>query len=655
MSVLKQDLDYLRLLAKQFPSIREATTEIINLTAILNLPKGTEHFISDVHGEYEAFVHVLKNCSGSIRRKINDIFADELLDKEKRDLATLIYYPEHKIPLILQTLENKDEWYRITLFRLIRVFKAVSSKYTRSKVRKALPNDFAYIIEELLHEQASSQDKLEYYKSIINTIISIDRAKEFLTAIALVIQRLVIDHLHILGDVYDRGPGAHIIMDQLMEYHSVDFQWGNHDIVWMGAASGSEACITNAIRISLRYSNLATLQDGYAINLMPLTSFAMEIYGDDPCEQFIPRKSDEREFSDNEWQLMAKMHKAIFIIQLKVEGQIIKRRSHYGMESRLLLDKIDYENGVISIDSVSYPLNDINFPTIDSQDPYKLTEEEQTVMDNLKVSFTHSRLLQEHVRFLYSKGNMYLVHNENLLYHGCIPLKKDGSFREFKLDGETYTPRAFMDWMERLARQAYFEINDVEKKQYAQDAVWYMWTGEQSPLFGKDKMATFERYFIDDKKTHKEHKNYYYDYRDREEITRQILHEFGVDSDEGHIINGHVPVKVKKGESPVKANGHLLVIDGGFSKAYQGQTGIAGYTLVYNSYGLVLTSHRPFESTDKAIAEGLDIRTKAEILETNHNRIRVKDTDKGKQIQGEIDDLMALLNAYRDGLINEKR
>ncbi|MDM8527719.1 fructose-1,6-bisphosphatase [Anaerolineales bacterium HSG24] len=652
MEILERD--YLRLLAKQFPSIREATTEIINLTAILNLPKGTEHFISDVHGEYEAFVHVLNNCSGSIRRKIDDIFANELLDKEKRDLATLIYYPERKIPLILQTLDDEDEWYRITLFRLIRVFKVASSKYTRSKVRKALPNDFAYIIEELLHEQASSQNKQEYYKSIVDTIISIDRAKEFLTAMALVIQRLAIDHLHILGDVYDRGPGGHIIMERLLEYHSVDFQWGNHDIVWMGAAAGSEACIANVVRICLRYSNLATLQDGYAINLMPLTSFAMEIYGDDPCEQFIIRKSDEREISENEWQIMAKMHKAIFIIQLKMEAQIIKRCPHYDMESRLLLDKIDHENGVVSIGSTNYPLNDVNFPTIDPLDPYKLTEKEQIVVDNLKLSFLHSRHLQEHVRFLYSKGNMYLVYNGNLLYHGCIPMEKDGSFRVFKLDGKTYTTRAFMERMERLARQAYFEIDDMEKKQYAQDAVWYMWIGEQSPLFGKDKMATFERYFVDDKETHKERKNYYYDYRDHEETAQAILSEFGVDPDKGHIINGHVPVKVKKGESPVKANGRLLVIDGGFSKAYQDKTGIAGYTLVYNSYGLILASHHPFESTDKAIAEGVDILSNAEILEINYNRIRVKDTDKGKQIQGEIDDLMALLKAYRDGFINEE-
>jgi fructose-1,6-bisphosphatase-3 len=654
MEIANRDLDYLKLLAKQYPSIRAASTEIINLNAILNLPKGTEHFISDVHGEYEAFVHVLKNCSGSIRRKIDDIFEDTLLEKEKNSLAMLIYYPEQKLPLVLQELENKDEWYRITLFRLITVCKATSSKYTRSKVRKALPDDFAYVIEELLHEEANRTNKQQYYKSIINTIISTGRANDFIVAISEVIQRLAIDHLHILGDVYDRGPGAHIIMDRLLDYHSVDFQWGNHDVVWMGAAAGSDACIATVIRICLRYSNMATLQDGYAINLMPLATFAMDVYGNDPCEQFASKQSEERQFSDNEMILMSKMHKAIFIIQQKLEAQIIMRRPHYSMESRLLLDKIDHERGVVLVGDKEYPLNDTNFPTIDPANPYELTEQEQEVVKHLRLSFMNSERLQRHVRFLYAKGSLYLVHNGNLLYHGCIPMKKDGSFREIQLDGKSYTTRVFLDRLERMARQAYFTTDNMEQKLYAMDAVWYMWIGDQSPLFGKDKMATFERYFVDDKETHKERQNFYYSFRDEEDTARRIMQEFGVDPDKGHIINGHVPVKVKKGENPVKANGRMIVIDGGFSKAYQSQTGIAGYTLVYNSYGLLLASHYPFESTNNAIEEELDILSKSEILERNYHRIRVKNTDKGRQIQKEINDLRALLKAYRDGYISEK-
>ena len=652
-NITEKDLYYLRLLSKHYPTIQAASTEIINLNAILNLPKGTEHFLTDIHGEYEAFLHVLKNGSGSIKRKIDETFADTLLDREKQSLATLIYYPDQKLPLILKNVDNAEEWYRITLFRLIKLARVVSSKYTRSKVRKALPPDFAYIIEELLHEQESILNKHEYYQSIIDTIISIGRAREFIEAMSELIQRLAIDHLHIIGDIYDRGPGAHIIMDRLLAYHSLDFQWGNHDIVWMGAAAGSETCLANVIRICLRYANMETLENGYAISLLPLASLALDVYGSDPCAQFKPKLNNPEEYTENEIRLMAQMHKAITIIQLKLEGQLIRRRPYYHMNDRLLLDKIDYQQGVLNLNGQPYPLIDTHFPTIDPAQPYELTEAEKLVMEKLRLSFEHSEKLQQHVRFLYAKGSMYLVFNGNLLYHGCIPMNEDGTFRPFTFDDQELTAKAFMDRVERLVRQAYF-ANDPVQKQEGLDTTWYLWSGSQSPLFGKDKMATFERYFIADKATHMETKDYYYEFRDRPETALQILAEFGVDPDTGHIINGHVPVKVKKGESPIKADGKLLVIDGGFSKAYQKETGIAGYTLIFNSYGLLLASHLPFESTQQAVEGERDIDSKTEILERNYTRIRIRDTDIGLELQRQINDLQQLLWAYRAGLIKEK-
>jgi len=651
MPIDDKDLSYLKLLARQYPTISAASTEIINLNAILNLPKATEHFIADVHGEYEAFLHVLKNGSGSIRRKIEETFADTMLKKEKRSLATLIYYPDRKLPLLLQTVEDTDEWYRITLFRLIKMCRVVSSKYTRSKVRKALPDDFAYVIEELLHEQESIENRQEYYKSVINTIIETGRANAFIIAMSKLIQRLNIDHLHLLGDVYDRGPGAHIIMDTLLEYHSMDFQWGNHDIVWMGAAAGSEACITNVVRVGLRYSNMVTMEDGYAISLLPLATFAMQTYADDPCLPFIPKHSGEREYSENEFRLMAQMHKAISIIQFKLEAQVIKRHPEFKMDSRLLLDKIDHKNGTVTAYGKTYPLNDTNFPTVAPNNPFELTEQEKLVVEKLKLSFFNSQRLQRHARYLYSKGGMYLVYNDNLLYHGCILMNEDGSLKLFKIDGQELGPRAHMDRIERLIRQAYFATHDPRKKQVGMDTMWYLWCGEDSPLFGKDKMATFERYFIDNKESHQEVKNAYYTFRDKEETADKILKAFGLES--GHIINGHVPVKAAKGENPVKAGGKLLVIDGGLSKAYQKQTGTAGYTLVYNSFGLLLSSHRPFTSTQKAIEEEEDIHSNTQILERNYTRIRVKDTELGKELQSQAEDLQALLTAFRKGYIKE--
>jgi fructose-1,6-bisphosphatase-3 len=520
-------------------------------------------------------------------------------------------------------------------------------------VRKALPKEFAYITEELLHEQESIENKHEYYQSIIDTIISTGRARAFIAAMAELIQRLAVDHLHIIGDVYDRGPGAHIIMDALMAYHSVDFQWGNHDIVWMGAAAGSEACIANVIRICLRYANMETLEGGYGISLLPLATLAMQVYGDDPCQQFKVKASAGEEYTENELRLLARMHKAIAVIQLKLEGQIIQRRPELQMADRLLLGKINWDSGVVWVDDHPYPLNDTFFPTVDPDNPYALTDDERSVVQRLTYSFRDNEKLQAHVRFLYTVGSMYRAYNGNLLYHGCIPMENDGAFAALEIDGQFYRGQELLDRVERLVRQAYFAA-DPQQQRNGQDMMWYLWTGAQSPLFGKQKMATFERYFVDDKTTHEEKRNPYYDFRDRPETVRRIIEEFGLDPERSHIINGHVPVRVRKGENPVKAGGRLLVIDGGFSKAYQGQTGIAGYTLIFNSYGLLLASHQPFESVEQILDGGRGPYSKTEILETNTARIRVRDTDLGRTIQRQIDDLQALLEAYRSGLLKEK-
>jgi fructose-1,6-bisphosphatase-3 len=652
----------LRLLSQHYPSIQATSTAIVDLTAQLNLPKGTEHFVSDVHGEYEAFSHVLKSGSGSIRRRIDEIFGDTLNEGERRNLATLITYPERKLPLIVRTVTDEEAWYRETLRQLLQICRSVISKYTRKHVQASLPEPLSGIIEELLYAQEDVEDKRRYYESIIDTIIATDSGRAFVVALAELIQRLAIARLHVVGDIYDRGPGAHRILDALIDYQEVDVQWGNHDILWMGAAAGSEACIANVIRICLRYANMETLEHGYAISLLPLASFAVDVYGDDPCRPFIPRPSGEEDFTDDELRLMAQMHKAIGIIQLKLEAQIIGRRPHYGMEDRLLLDKIDYDRGTVSLDGTVYPLVDTHFPTVDPahgsgdrvSDLYALTARERNVIEKLRLSFTGSRRLQEHVRFLFSKGSIYLVHNGNLLYHGCISMNTDGTFKPFHVDGETYSARRFMDRLDRLARQGFFSTDDPVQKQYGMDAMWYLWSGAQSPLFGKQKMATFERYFIADEATHEEKRDPYYNLREREEVARRILDEFGVDPDEGHIINGHVPVRVKQGESPVKAGGRLIVIDGGFSKAYQARTGIAGYTLIYNSWGLLLATHHPLQSTQRAIKDELDTDPKMEIVETNDVRICVQDTDRGRSIRRRLEELEALLSAYRTGLIKER-
>ena len=653
-NIESRDLRYLKILSKQYPTVSAASTEIINLNAILNLPKGTEHFISDIHGEYESFTHVLKNASGVIRRKIDDLFGTTLMENEKKSLAALIYYPEEKLEIIKKNETDMNNWYRVTLYRLIEICRMVSSKYTRSKVRKALPKDFSYIIEELLNEQADVPNKEQYYNGIINTIISIDRADEFIAAISRVIQTLAVDRLHIVGDIYDRGPGAHIIMDALMKHHSIDVQWGNHDILWMGAAAGSKACIANAIRISTRYGSIDTIENGYGINLLPLATFAMEFYEGDPCTSFKPVSTPPGRSSERDIALLSKVHKAIAIIQFKLEGEIIKNHPEFDMDDRLVLNSIDYTNGTINLYGKTYKLNDTSFPTIDPQNPYALTSEEKDVMGKITASFLNSEKLQRHISFLYSKGSVYLKFNSNLLFHGCIPLKEDGSFMEVNLCGQKLSDRKLLDRFDCLARDGYFSC-DPAKKQYGKDMLWYIWTGPLSPLFGKNRMTTFERYFIDEKESHKEKANPYFKYRDDPSVCDAILKKFGLDPEKSHIINGHMPVKIKDGESPVKAGGKLIAIDGGFCKAYQPETGIAGYTLIYNSYGLLLSTHEPFKSTRKAIDEDADIITSTTILETLAVRKRVADTDIGAEIKLTISDLQYLLDAYRRGYIQESK
>lgn len=648
----QQYVKYLKSIARQYPTIAKASTEIINLASILNLPKGTEHFLTDIHGEYEQFLHILKNGSGSVRRKIDEEFGNTISYRDKKALATLIYYPEEKLEMVLKEEDNIEDWYKITLHRLIQICKRVTSKYTRSKVKKALPEDFAYIIEELIHEKEEVHDKEAYYNQIILTIIRTGRANECIVAFCFLIQRLVIDHLHIVGDIFDRGPGAHIIMDTLMNYHSVDIQWGNHDIEWMGAAAGSTACIANVIRISARYGNLDTLEEGYGINLIPLATFALETYKDDPCKCFDIKYNHEI-YNIHDLELDKKMHKAISVIQFKLEGQLILRRPEFHMESRLLLDKIDYEKGTITIEGKEYVLEESNFPTIDPKDPYRLTEEEEGLVERLKVAFLKCEKLQKHVRFLFSKGSLYLVYNSNLLYHGCIPLCEDGSFRRVLIGGQEYSGKGLYDILESYARKGYYREEGPEKE-YGKDIMWYIWSNENSPVYGKEKMATFERYFIRDKEIQNEKKNTYYKLIENETIVNRILKEFGLNEKESHIINGHMPVELKKGETPVKCGGKVLIIDGGLSKAYQKKTGIAGYTLIYNSYGLRLVSHEPFESKEMAIARESDIHSDTVLVEQVSKRRSVADTDIGKEIEESIVDLTNLLSAYRDGTIREK-
>ena len=642
---------YLERLSQLYPTIAKASTEIINLQAILNLPKGTEHFLTDIHGEHEAFSHVLKNGSGSVRRKIDDVFGNTMSSRDKQSLATLIYYPKEKMDRIKQEEDNMEDWYKITLYRLIEVCKRTASKYTRSKVRKALPPDFAYVIEELITEKSEITDKESYYNSIVTTIIRIGRAEKFIVALSELIQRLTVDHLHIVGDIYDRGPGPHIIMEKLIKYHSVDIQWGNHDVLWMGAAAGQRGCIANVIRICARYGNLDILEDGYGINLLPLATFAMNTYGDDPCTCF--RLKGEPEYSEGEMLLDVKMHKAISIIQFKVEGQIIRKNPGFKLNSRNLLHHINFETGMIEIDGKEYQMRDMNFPTIDPKKPYTLTREEEDIMERLQKAFIHCEKLQRHMRFLLNKGGLYKVYNNNLLYHGCVPLTENGELKSVRVYGHSYKGKGLYEAMESYVRKGFYAL-DPREKERGRDLMWYIWLGEGSPLFGKDKMATFERYFLAEKETHKEKKNPYYSMLENEEVIDKILAEFGLPAEGTHIINGHVPVKSKNGENPIKCGGKVMVIDGGFSKAYQKETGIAGYTLIYNSYGLILAAHEPFESTEAAIEKESDIHSDSIIVKRVVQRKLVGDTDIGRELKEQIADLEMLLEAYRSGRITER-
>lgn len=649
---LLKEKRYLELLADNFPSIQKASMEIINLEAIMRLPKSTEHFLTDIHGEYQTFTHVLRNASGVVRRKIEDVFGMSMRKNEKDALATLIYYPEEKMELILQEESAEDlyEWYMINLQRLAIIARAASSKYTRSKVRKTMPPDYAYIIDELLNE--SGQEKHEYYNGIIRTIIEIDRAKTFVIEIAHFIQRLMIDRLHIIGDIYDRGPSAEKVMEVLRNHHSVDIQWGNHDIIWMGAAAGCKALIATVLRISARYVNLDTIEDAYGINLLPLATFAMEHYGTDSAEVFEPKGFGDR--NGKSIELVKQMHKAIAIIQFKLEAKLIQENPQFNMNDRLLLDKINHAEGTITIDGKTHKLLDTYFPTIDPKNPYKLTKAEDELMNRLQSSFRNSELLQKHIEVLYAKGSMYLTYNSNLMYHGCIPMNEDGSFYELDIEGKKFKGKDMLDQLDIISRRAYFTCSKGDANPADEAYMWYLWTGPYSPLFGKNKMTTFERYFIEDKTTHEEIQNPYYKFRNDEETCNRIFEEFGIDPKISHIVNGHVPVKAKKGENPIKGNGKLFVIDGGMSLPYQKVTGLSGYTLIYNSYGLVLVEHNHFKSIEEAVKNNYDIVSSRLMVETNAKRKRVADTDIGIDIKEQVGDLKMLLAAYRKGLIKER-
>ena len=648
------NLKLLKFLAKQYPTMDHAITEMINLQAILNLPKATEHFVSDIHGEYEAFSHVLRNASGVLKTRIDELFINEMSDKERRAFAILIYYPEKKMKQIAAIEEEMNEWYRINLLRVIRLCKVISSKYTRSKVRKALPKEFAYIMEELLNEQVDTPNKEQYYYEIVDRIISLNKAEAFMCAFCHLIQRLAIGHLHVLGDIFDRGPRADKVMDILQQYHSVDIQWGNHDILWMGAASGSGACIANIIRNACKYSNLETLEDGYGINLLPLATFALDQYKDQDYSLFMPVIDNEWDTKQDDVRLVALMHMAITFIQFKLEHQLIEKCFDKEMMNRDLLDKINYQDYTIAIDGVTYQLNADVFKGINPKAPYDLSKEEIEVIDRLRSSFLQSSKLQEHIQFMFTNGSMYKVYNNNLLYHGCILLTEEGTFKQIQLDDKYYSGKAYLERLEAIVREGYFNVLDKEAKQKGMDMMWYLWCGSNSPVFGKQKMTTFERYFIQNEETWKEPKNSYYEYLDDEEMAMRLLMEFGINSEEGHIINGHVPVQVKKGEKPIKAGGKIIVIDGGFTKAYQKITGIAGYTLIYNSFGLQLASHEPFEGVEEAITSEKDMVTSMNVIEYIPTRKRVKDTDIGKDIDGQIKALLTLVEYYQLGLLKTK-
>ncbi len=643
-----RDLAYLQLLSRDYPSVKAASSEIINLVAICGLPKGTEYFFSDLHGEYEAFIHLLRSASGIIREKIRDTFGYIIQEEEEVELANLIYYPERNLAKFKQAGKATEDWQRITIYRLVQICKEVSSKYTRSKVRKKMPKEFAYIIDELLHVDYNDDNKRVYYNEIIRSVIDTQVAEAFIVALCNLIQNLTIDSLHIIGDIFDRGPRADIIMEELMDFHDVDIQWGNHDVSWMGAATGNEACVCNVLRIAISYNSFDVLEDGYGINLRPLSMFAARVYKDDPCTRFTPKILDENIYDVVDPGLVAKMHKAIAVIQFKVEGQIIKRHPEYEMEDRLLLESVDFKNGTVMVAGKEYPMLDMDFPTVDPADPLKLTREEQELLHTLVLSFKHSSLLHKHIRFLYSNGALYKCYNGNLLYHGCIPMKIDGNFEAMNCDGEYLSGKALMDYIAEEVHKAYFLKEEDPEKRDAMDLMWYLWCGVKSPVFGKEKMTTFEHYFVEDKATHRERMNPYYQLSQKAEVCERILAEFGLSGEGTHIINGHVPVKIKDGETPVKAGGRLFIIDGGLSKAYQKHTGIAGYTLIYNSHHLALAEHKPFDPKKESTP-------KVSIVEKTKKRVMVADTDRGVELRSRIEDLKELVAAYRRGDIKEQR
>ncbi len=646
---------YLKLLAQKYPDIDAVRTEIINLESIMNLPKGTEHFVSDIHGEYDAFEHVLRNGSGNIKQKINEIFSDSLTVSERDRLATLVYYPEEKIPLILEDFETQEEresWYRKTLLYLIELTLYCAKKYTNKKVSKAIPAGYTYIVSELLFRIDPYHDKDAYYEAILETVIALEQAEELITVFSHLIQQLVVDHLHVVGDIYDRGPHPEKIMERLKEHHSFDIQWGNHDTLWMGAASGSAVCIANVIRICARYDNLEIIEDAYGIPLRQLLTFAQENYSDDIGETFIPKKGPYSEMHyDQEATQLAKIQQAIAVIQFKLEKQVIDRNPEFEMENRLLLGRINYDDMTIELDGETYQLNHYDFPTVAPEDPFKLTREEESVVKRLVESFTQSEVLRDHIAFMINNGSMYLVYNGNLLYHGCVPITEKGEFLELEVNGKVYSGRTLFEAFDEAIRQSFFN-KEGEDHQYYLDLVWYLWTGEASPLFGKDQMTTFERYYIDDKAVQEEIKNPYYAGRENEEVIEMILEEFGADKEEGRIINGHTPVKERKGENPLKANNRMIVIDGGFSKSYHAETGIAGYTLLYNSYGMQLATHDPFTSRKDAVLNETDIISTRRVVEEEAKRQKLRDTDTGEKLKAERDDLIELLEAYEKGIVH---
>ena len=654
-SYSEEDLRYLKMLSRQYPTVQDAGTEIINLQAILNLPKGCEHFISDVHGEYEAFLHILNSCSGVIRDRLDLLFKTSVSRAELDELATLIYYPEEKLEELRPRIRDLDEWYRITLHRLIEVCRAISERYSRSKVRKALPEDYAYIIEELLYTHGEEVDKRDYFENIIATIIDIDQAPALISAVCKVIKWAAVDHLHLVGDIFDRGPRADIIMDSLLRHHSVDIQWGNHDVLWMGAASGSRTLVATVLSNSIHYNNLEVVETGYGISLRPLSVFANDVYKDCDVSRFAVKLTDTDGGAPTEKDklLSARMHKAITVILFKLEGQKILRHPEYGMEDRLLLDKIDYENKCVTIGGKTWPLEDTDFPTVDPEHPYELTAEEEAVIDQLTASFQRSEKLQRHVHFLYSKGSLYKIYNGNLLFHGCIPLTAQGELMRFTLDGVERWGKDFLDYADTAARQAYYTKPNTPERELGMDFLWFLWAGRNSPIFGRDRMTTFERRLIADERAWAEPKNAYYTLYENPEICDAILKEFGLHGPHCHIINGHVPVKARKGESPIKGGGKLIVIDGGFCKAYQPTSGIAGYTLIYNSHCYRIVAHQPFVGREKAIRDNYDISSSTTIFERLEDRQKVMETDLGRDIQERIADLRKLLDAFRDGVVTE--